>query len=118
MSKTIPEVDTYLSGLAPERRAALARLRSLVFEVVPDAMETIKYRMPTYLHQDHVICSFASQKRYMSLYIDPATVDQHREELKGLDVGKSCIRFRSIDKLPLDTVRQMLNEVVESRSSL
>jgi uncharacterized protein YdhG (YjbR/CyaY superfamily) len=89
-----------------------------VFEVVPDATETMKYRMPAYVHQDDVICAFASQKRYMSLYIDPAIVDQRREELKGLSVGKSCIRFRSIDKLPLDTVRQMLNEVVQSRSSL
>jgi uncharacterized protein YdhG (YjbR/CyaY superfamily) len=33
-----------LENLAPERRAALAKLRSLVFEVASDAVETMKYR--------------------------------------------------------------------------
>ncbi len=82
------EVDAYLAGLEPGRRAALEQLRVLVFATVPDAVETMRYRLPTY-ELDGVLCSFASQKHYMSLYMDVRLVEQHKAELGHLDVGKS-----------------------------
>ena len=109
------KVNAYLEGLSAERRAALAHLRSLVLEVVPDAVETMKYRMPTYEYAGDMLCAFASQKRYLSLYMDTTQVEKHREELGHLDVGKSCIRFKAIEQLPLDTVEAILRETVESR---
>jgi uncharacterized protein YdhG (YjbR/CyaY superfamily) len=108
------EVDAYLAGLEPDRRAALEQLRALVFEMVPDAVETMRYCMPTY-ELDGVLCSFASQKHYMSLYMDVRLVEKHKAELEHLDVGKSCIRFKRIEDLPLETVRQTLVETVASR---
>lgn len=104
-------VDAYLSALEPDRRAALEELRALVFETVPDVVETMRYRMPTYELGD-VVCSFASQKHYMSLYMDVGLVEQHKEELKHLNVGKSCIRFKRIEDLPLNTVEHILVETV------
>jgi hypothetical protein len=50
----------------------------------------------------------------MSLYMDVDLVRKYRAALKHLDVGKSCIRFRRIQDLPLDTVTQILKETVES----
>jgi uncharacterized protein YdhG (YjbR/CyaY superfamily) len=107
------EVDQYLEDLEPERQSALTELRALVLGTVPGAEETIKYRMPTYEYEGEALCAFASQKNYMSLYMEPDIVERHREELAGLSVGKSCIRFRKLDKLPLDTVRTILHETVQ-----
>jgi uncharacterized protein YdhG (YjbR/CyaY superfamily) len=106
-------VDAYLDRLAPDRRAALAELRGLVRDAVPGVVETFKYNMPTYEHEGQVLCSFASQKHYMSLYMDVDVVAQHGDDLSHLDVGKSCIRFRKLESLPLDAVRRMLLETVE-----
>ena len=105
-------VDAYLEVLAPDRREALAALRSLVREVVPEAEETMRYRMPTYEKDGAVLCSFASQKRYMSLYMDAGQVEAYRDQWAGLDVGKSCIRFKRLEQLPLDTVRAILRGTV------
>jgi len=113
--KRTQKVEEYLENLESEWRAALTQLRSLVLETVPDAVETMRYRMPTYDYKDHMLCAFASQKHYMSLYMDTDIVDKHREELAHLDLGKSCNRFRSLDQLPLDTVRLMLEETVRLR---
>ena len=107
-------VDAYLAGLEPGRRAALEQLRALVFATAPDAIKTMRYRLPTY-ELDGVLCSFASQKHYMSLYMDVRLVEKHKAELEHLDVGKSCIRFKRIEDLPLDTVRQILVETIASR---
>lgn len=118
MSETTPQVDAYLEKLEPDRRATLTQLRSLVLKTVPGAVEGMKYRMPTYEYEGGVICAFASQKHYMSLYLVPDLVEKYRTELSELDVGKSCVRFRKLEKLPLDTVGVILEETVQKRRSV
>jgi uncharacterized protein YdhG (YjbR/CyaY superfamily) len=113
MNESTTQVDQYLENLDAPRRAALTQLRALILEEVPDAVESMKYRMPTYDYGGAMLCAFASQKRYMSLYVEPPILDGHREELLHLDLGKSCIRFRSIEQLPLATVRTILQETVQ-----
>jgi uncharacterized protein YdhG (YjbR/CyaY superfamily) len=114
MKKKTSEVEAYFQALAPERRSALEELRSLILEAAPDGVETMRYRMPTYEYDD-VLCSIASQKHYMSLYMDTNIVEKYREALAGLSVGKSCIRFKKIEDLPLGTIKQMLKEAVRGR---
>lgn len=106
-------VEEYLEGLDPDRRDALSALRTIIRDEVPGAVETMRYQMPTYEYQGRVLCAFASQRQYMSLYMEPDLVEQHRADLEGLSVGKSCIRFRRLDKLPIETVRTMLRETLE-----
>ena len=110
------EVDEYLEQLEPQRRAALAKVRAIIREEAPEAVESMKYRMPTYEYGAGILCAFASQKRYMSLYLETEAVADHKADLKGLDVGKSCIRFRKLENLPVDTVRKMLQETVQRLS--
>jgi len=113
MTERAKEVDLYLDELEPSPRTALTQVRSVILETVPEAQETMKYRMQTYDYHQGGLVAFASQKRYMSLYMEPRVVDRHRDELKHLDLGKGCIRFKSIDQLPLDLVREMLREPVQ-----
>jgi uncharacterized protein YdhG (YjbR/CyaY superfamily) len=110
MSKKDKGVDTYLDGVQPNRKEALVQLRELIFQVVPDVEESMKYNMPTYDYAGEGLCAFASQKQYMSLYMDVDLVEEHSEELSHLNVGKSCIRFTKMEKLPLDTIEQILKE--------
>ncbi|MGD2144338.1 MAG: DUF1801 domain-containing protein [Anaerolineae bacterium] len=102
-----------LRALTPERREALESLRFLVFQVAPGAVETMRYGVPAYDVGGRELCAFASQKRYVSPYLDPKVVDKYRGELEGLSLGKSCVRFRKLDKLPLETVDRMLWEIVQ-----
>ena len=118
MSQRTPEVDAYIENLEPKRREALSEVRSLILKTVPASVETMKYRMPTYEYGSGVLCALASQKQYMSLYMEAAVVEEHKAALAGLNIGKSCIRFRPVDKLPLDEVRVMLNATVENLGGL
>jgi uncharacterized protein YdhG (YjbR/CyaY superfamily) len=106
-------VADYLGEVAPERREALETLRSLVFQVAPDALETMRHGMPAYDVGGKVLCQFASQKHYVSLYLDPKIVDGYRRELAGLSLGKGCVRFRKLDRLPLETIERMLREIAK-----
>lgn len=109
MTKKSQAVDKYLQTIPEKRRDSLSTLRRWMDEALPDAREVIEYNMPG-IAQDELICSFKSQKNYMSLYMDTDIVAAHKEELAHLNCGKSCIRFRSIDQLPEATIKQMLQE--------
>jgi len=70
--------------------------------------------MPTYELED-VVCAVASQKHYMSLYMDTFLVEKYRSTLGNLDIGKSCIRFKRINDLPLNIVKKILVETVKRK---
>jgi hypothetical protein len=64
--------------------------------------------------------ALANQKRYMVIYLmgvygDQETErwfrDRYAETGKRMDVGKSCVRFRKLDDLPLGLVGQAIADV-------
>lgn len=120
-------VDDYLAELSPERRQAIAAVRHAVLENLPDgyreemAFGMIGYVIPldrypkTYNKQPLMYAALASQKQYMSLYLmnvygDPETERWFNKAYhatgKKLDMGKSCVRFKRLDDLPLDVIGQ------------
>ena len=112
MSAKAASVVEYINGLEPKRKAALGAVREVILKSVPGVDETMLYGMPTYELGDDVVCAMASQKNYMSLYMNVDLVEKHREELGDLNIGKSCVRFRRLEKLPLDVVATILKETV------
>lgn len=107
----------YLSQLAPERQAMFLKIRELIREEIPQVEETMRYNMPTY-ELDEVVLSVASQKHYMSLYMDTELVAKHSDALAHLNCGKSCVRFKKLQELPLGTVRLIIRETVEKQNRI
>jgi uncharacterized protein YdhG (YjbR/CyaY superfamily) len=117
MSDQSKEIDSYLNTLPDGRREALTALRSWIHETLPNAQDVIEYGIPG-VYQDALICSYKSQKNYMSLYMDVEIVENHKAELDeaGLNCGKSCIRFRHLEQLPEETIKTMLRETAEKQA--
>lgn len=118
MKSDAATVDDYLAEVPEDRRQALATLRDLINQVAPDAHEQMKYGHPHW-DLEGPLFSLASQKRHMSLYVDDdplmATEGEALGTLAGVDVGKCCIRFRSLDRLPLDRVEALLAAAAAAR---
>ncbi len=105
-------VTRYIAAAAPERRPALESLRALCRTELEGFVEELRYGMPGYARTPgaDVEVGFASQKRYLSLYITRTDVmDVFRDALVGLDLGKGCIRYRRPDQLDVDVIRRMLH---------
>ena len=108
--KPVNDVDTYIASLDESPKSSLQQLRRIILETVPGAEETMQYNMPYYDYHG-MLCAFASQKRYMSFYLlNDEIVEKNRHLLAELNVGKGCIRFKDISKLPEPTIRVMLQE--------
>jgi len=73
----------------------------------------------TYNKQPLGVEALASQKHYMSVYLfniyaDPESERWFKEAFrasgKKMDIGKSCVRFRKLDDLPIDPVGQVVSK--------
>jgi hypothetical protein len=124
-----PAVDALLDALPPDRRAALAEVRETVLPHQPDGYEEvvrggmISYEVPlgrypaTYNGKPLAYAALAAQKNHSALYLvgpyqNPALVERLREGFrdagKRLDMGKSCVRFRTADDLALGVVGEVV----------
>ena len=117
--------DQYLSELSDDRRASISEVRQVILDNLPEGYrETVQfgiisYVVPletfpkTYNRKPLTYISLASQKDYMSLYLMSIYGDEEKAsdfdaefEASGrkMDRGKSCVRFKKVDDLPMDLI--------------
>jgi hypothetical protein len=135
MKSKAKSVSEYLKSLPPDRRAAIGAVRKVILQNLPKGYkETMQYGMIGYVvphsiypagyhcdpKQPLPFACLASQKNYMSLYLmtvygQKETEVWFRKEFaaagKKLDMGKSCVRFKKLDDLPLDVIGKAIARV-------
>ena len=120
-------VEAYLTALPAERRATLEAVRDVILANLPEGFEEgiaygiIAWSVPlerfpdTYNGQPLGLAALASQKRHYALYLNAVYGDAETERWfrgrwaatgKRLDMGKSCVRFRRLEDLPLDVIAE------------
>jgi hypothetical protein len=129
-------VKEYLDSLPADRRKTLGAVRKVIRANLPAGFKEsmgygmICYAVPlrtfpnTYNGQPLCYAALAAQKNYCSLYLmgvygDPAQrralEDAFRQASKKLDMGKSCVHFKTVDDLPLEDIGRLIGGVsVES----
>jgi uncharacterized protein YdhG (YjbR/CyaY superfamily) len=129
-------VDQYYNSLPEERKHPMSELRKTITANLPDGFtECIAYNMPSFVvphsiypqgyHCDPKIplpfISLASQKNFISLYhmgiyANNDLLTWFEDEYKALnigklDMGKSCIRFKKMDKIPYDLIAELSEKI-------
>jgi uncharacterized protein YdhG (YjbR/CyaY superfamily) len=113
----------YFDALPKERREIMDFLDTFIKKNAPSLKPNFLYNMPGYGSfkyknakkelLDWPTIGLASQKNYISMYICAVEkggylAEQHKSDLGNVDVGKSCIRFKKIQDLNLDTLRKVI----------
>ena len=129
MTTTATTVQDYLASLTPEQRSVIDPVRSLILSHLPSGfVETINwgmlsYEVPleiyphTYNKKPLNYIGLAVQKQYYSLYLMPAFMEKSVYQTlknafesagKKLSLGKTCIRFKKVEDLPLDLIDSII----------
>ena len=122
-------VAEYLEELPEERRAVISAVRKVIRRNLPEGYrETmnwgmISYEIPLSRHpaadngQPLIYAALAAQKNHYAIYLTSLYAegeppgwfaDEFRKAGKKLDMGKSCVRFRKLDDIPLDTIGRVI----------
>lgn len=125
-----------LDGLPEDRRAVISAVRDLVLRSLPVGYAErvgsgmLLYEIPldrspkTYNGQPLMYAALAAQKHHCALYLmgvygDAALETRLRDAFaaagKRFDMGKSCLRFRTLDDLPLDVVAETVAAVTPAQ---
>lgn len=67
MEKYNPLVDEYIERSQDFAKPILHYIREIVHEFCSDAEETIKWKFPTFMYKDKILCSMVSFKQYCSM---------------------------------------------------
>ena len=79
------------------RREKLLEIRAFILQAAPELQEGISYKMLCYGDDKCSVFHLNAQKNYVSLYVgDLNKIDPSGELLKGINTGKSCVRFNKI----------------------
>lgn len=129
-------VEEYLNQLTEERRSVVSSVRDVILNHLPDGYQEsmnwgmISYEIPldrypdTYNGQPLSFASLAAQKNYFSLYLmcvyqetrlRTELEDAFREIGKKPDMGKSCIRFKKTEDIPLMRIGKLLEEITPEK---
>jgi len=107
---TVQTIDEYLADLADDKRAALERLRTLIREAVPEAIEAISYGRPAFRLDGKYFVGFGVTRNGCSFFTGRAPVDAHAAELTDYRVWKGTINFRTDQPLPAELVEEHVAE--------
>ena len=128
--------NEYFDALPEDRRAAMMALRKVIAKNLPKGFaEVMQYGMPGWVvphslypagyhcdaKQPLPFLSIAAQKQYiavyhMGIYADPALLEWFQTEYAErctakLDMGKSCIRFKKPDQIPMSLIGELASKM-------
>ena len=128
--------EEYIAKLPEERKEAVAKLREVISQNLPDGFKEemsygmIGYVVPHSLYPDgyHVnpklplpFINVASQKNFIALYHSGVYTDQElsdwfkaeysKQVTTKLDMGKSCIRFKNVSKIPYELIGELCTKI-------
>ena len=122
-------VEEYLDLVPEDRKEAIGVVRNAILENLPAGYEEtfqqgmIAYVIPlatypvTYNGLPLLYAALASQKNYMSIYLmniygnrenEGWFIDRYKSSGKKLDMGKSCVRFKRLEVLPVDLIGEAI----------
>ena len=125
--------DEYVEKVPEERRPSFERLRETVLDHLPAGFEEVMsygmigYVVPHSLYPDGYHCTpalplpfinIANQKNFiafyhMGIYAEPELLEWFLSEYKALnlrklDMGKSCMRFKKWEEIPFELIGQLV----------
>ena len=128
-AKTIHE---YLTEMPDDRREDIKNVRKTILANLPEGYEEalnwgmITYQVPleiypdTYNKKPLMYAALANQKNHMAVYLTGIYMDEdlyqnfeenYRNTGKRYDVGKSCVRFRKLEDLPLELIGKSIGAI-------
>ena len=125
-------VEQYLNELPDDRKESLSIVRKTIVENLPTGYYEvmnwgmITYEVPletypdTYNGKPLMYSALASQKNHMSVYLMGSYMSSdvrnkfekaYKKSGKKFDAGKSCIRFKKVDDLPLKLIGKTIASI-------
>lgn len=85
----------------------LKQVRATIKKAAPDAEETIKYRIPTFVLNENLV-HFAALQNHIGFYPTPSGIEEFKRELAEYKFAKGSVQFPVGKPLPLSLIEKIV----------
>lgn len=103
------EVDKYITGFPDTVQEVLNKIRSLIKNAAPGAIESMAYGMPAYKTNGRPLVYFAAYEKHIGFYATPSGHSHFSEELSKYKQGKGSVQFPLDQPIPYDLIKRMVS---------
>lgn len=100
-------IDDYIAGFPAGVQRTLQQLRGVIRKAAPDAVEALKYRIPTFVLNGNLV-HFAAFKSHIGFYPTPSGIERFKDELSAYPVAKGSVQFPLDQPIPLALIRRIV----------
>lgn len=118
----------YIAMLDEPRKIQITRLHKFITATVPHLKPFIisgmigygkyQYKSKSGREGEWALIALASQKNYISLYAcgvkdGKYIAERYKDKLPKANIGKSCIRFKKVEDIDMDILKEILTETAK-----
>lgn len=115
--KQIENIDDYISRFPLDIQKILHKLRDVIRDAAPEAIETISYQMPTFKLNQNLV-HFAAYKSHIGFYPTPEAIIKFKDRISKYKSSKGAIQFKVDEPLPYDLIIDIVKHRVEMAKKL
>ena len=106
-SKNQPEtMDEYIKAFPKDVQSVLEKIRQSIRKAVPEAEETISYRMPSFKLKGRVLVYFAAFRKHIGFY--PPAPREFKKEVSKYEGPKGNLKFPTDEPIPYDLITRIV----------
>jgi len=110
------KVGEYITAAPKSTQANLREVRAAIREAAPLATEGFSYGMPYYSYKGR-LAWFGLHRGYISLYLRPPVIAEHKKELARYVTTKSAIHLPLERKIPVQLVKKLVRARVKKNEA-
>ena len=107
MNTNFKSVDEYIATFPKSIQLILCKIRSVINENAPNAVESIAYGMPAYKTHGKPLLYFAAFKNHIGFYATPSGHSEFSKELSNYKQGKGSVQF-PYDQVPYELIAKIV----------
>lgn len=103
----IDSIEKYISNFPKDVQILLKSIRETIQKSAPNAEETIKYGIPTFVLNGNLV-HFGGYKNHIGFYPTPSGIEAFKKELSMYKNAKGSVRFPIDKPLPLNLITKIV----------
>lgn len=107
-------VDEYLAGFDGETLSRLLKMRKVIRDTAPEAVESLSYGLVGYKLRGKPLVYFGGFPNHIGFYATPNGHEAFQKEFAPYKQGKGSVQFPHNQPLPTDIVRKVVEYRAES----
>lgn len=100
-------INEYIAGFPQQIQIILEQIRSTIRQAAPEADETIKYAMPTFVFHGNLV-HFAAFANHIGFYPVPSGIEAFKKELSVYKGAKGSVQFPLNQPIPLNLISRIV----------